>query len=222
MLRKIDWDNQIGHRLRLRDLHVFFTVAQVGSMSKAAARIGVSTPTVSEVIAGLEHGLGVRLFDRGPKGVEPTRYGNALLKRALTVFDELKQSIKDIEYLEDPASGEIRIAAALAIAFTVIPHVFERFTKRYPRVVLHFDEVTSSVATRDLRELRERKYDPILERGKPSEIEERTADDLNIETLFDDQLVIVAGSKNKWASRRRKIDLAELVNEPWIMQAPHS
>jgi molybdenum-dependent DNA-binding transcriptional regulator ModE len=66
MLRKIDWDNQIGHRLRLRDLHVFFTVAQDGSMSKAAARIGVSTPTVSEVIAGLEHGLGVRLFDRGP------------------------------------------------------------------------------------------------------------------------------------------------------------
>ena len=77
MLRKIDWDNQIGHRLRLRDLHVFFTVAQDGSMSKAAARIGVSTPTVSEVIAGLEHGLGVRLFDRGPKGVEPTRYGYA-------------------------------------------------------------------------------------------------------------------------------------------------
>jgi DNA-binding transcriptional LysR family regulator len=222
MLRKIDWDNQIGHRLRLRDLHVFFTVAQVGSMSKAAARIGVSTPTVSEVIAGLEHGLGVRLFDRGPKGVEPTRYGDALLKRALTVFDELKQSIKDIEYLEDPASGEIRIAAALAIAFTVIPHVFERFTKRYPRVVLHFDEVTSSVATRDLRELRERKYDLILERGKPSETEERAADDLNIETLFDDQLVIVAGSKNKWATRRRKIDLAEVVNEPWIMQAPHS
>ena len=110
MLRKIDWDNQIGHRLRLRDLHVFFTVAQDGSMSKAAARIGVSTPTVSEVIAGLEHGLGVRLFDRGPKGVEPTRYGDALLKRALTVFDELKQSIKDIEYLEDPASGEIRPA----------------------------------------------------------------------------------------------------------------
>ena len=90
MLRKIDWDNQIGHRLRLRDLHVFFTVVQDGSMSKAAARIGISTPTVSEVIAGLEHGLGVRLFDRGPKGVEPTRYGDALLKRALIVFDELK------------------------------------------------------------------------------------------------------------------------------------
>src|SRR5215468_9281351 len=103
MLRKIDWDSQVGRRLRLRDLHVFFTVAQDGSMSKAAARIGASTPTVSEVIAGLERGLGVRLFDRGPKGVEPARYGVVLLKRARTVFDELKQSIKDIKYLEDPA-----------------------------------------------------------------------------------------------------------------------
>jgi DNA-binding transcriptional LysR family regulator len=218
MLKKIDWDRQIGRRLRLRDLHVFFTVAQSGSMAKAAARLGVSTPTVSEVIGDLEHGLGVRLLDRSPKGVEPTRYGQALLKRTLVVFDELKQSIKDIEYLEDPASGEIRIASPLAIAFTVIPHIFERFTERYPRVALHFDEVMSSAAMRDFRELRERKYDLILERGA----EERTSDDLNIETLFDDQLVIAAGNGNKWAGRRRKVDLAELVHEPWIMQAPHS
>ena len=50
----------------------------------------------------------------------------------------------------------------------------------------------------------------------------QSADDLNVEFLFDDQLVIVAGAKSKWAARRRKIDLAELVDEPWIMQAPHT
>jgi len=52
---KIDWESQIGRRLRLRDLHVFFTVVQCGSMAKAAAQLGVSQPTVSEVIADLEH-----------------------------------------------------------------------------------------------------------------------------------------------------------------------
>src|SRR3954471_21542676 len=98
MLKKIDWESQIGRRLRLRDLHVFFTVAQHGSMSKAAAHMGVSAPAVSEVIADLEHALGVPLLDRGPQGVEPTRYGHALLRRTIVVFDELKQSIKDIEY----------------------------------------------------------------------------------------------------------------------------
>jgi DNA-binding transcriptional LysR family regulator len=221
MLRKIDWDKQIGRRLRLRDLHVFSTVAQHGSMAKAAVQLGVSTPTVSEVIADLEHGLGVRLLDRSPRGVEPTRYGDALLKRTLIVFDELKQSIKDIEFLEDSTKGEIKIACPLGIAFTVIPHVIERFVKKYPRVVLHLDEVAFASATNDFRELRDRKYDLILERGGTLPAE-GSADDLNIEFLFDDQLVLVAGARSKWVTRRRKIDLAELVQEPWIMQAPHT
>ena len=134
-------------------------------MAKAAAQLSVSQPTVSEVIADLEHALGVRLLDRIPAGVEPTMYGNALLKRRIAVFDELKQSIKDIEYLADPTTGEIRIACPLAIAFTVIPHIFEQFVEKYPRVVLHFDEVASASATRDFRELRDRKYDLILGRG---------------------------------------------------------
>jgi DNA-binding transcriptional LysR family regulator len=53
--RKIGWERQIGRRLRLRDLHVFATVVECGSMAKAAAELGVAQPTVSEVIAGLEH-----------------------------------------------------------------------------------------------------------------------------------------------------------------------
>ena len=222
MLRKIDWDSQIGRRLRLRDLHVFFTVAQRGSMAKAAMQLGVSTPTASEVIADLEHGLGVRLFDRSPQGVEPTKYGHALLKRTLTVFDELKQGIKDIEYLDDPTAGEIRIACPLALASTVIPHIFERFVKKYPRVVLHFDEVRAASAARNLQDLRDRKYDLVLGLGWSLPAQEWSADDLNIETLFDDQLVIVAGARSRWAVRRREIDLAELVNEPWIMQGPQT
>jgi DNA-binding transcriptional LysR family regulator len=110
-------------------------------LAGAAVQLGVSTPTVSEVIANLEGGIGVRLLDRSSKGVALTRYGQALLKRTLVVFDELKQSIRDIAHLEDPTTGEIRIASPLAIAFTVIPRVFERFVKKYPGVVLHFDEV---------------------------------------------------------------------------------
>src|ERR1700752_2995076 len=110
MPRKIDWESQIGRRLRLRDLHVFHTVVQQGSMAKAAAQLGVSQPAISEVIADLEHALGVRLLDRSPQGIAPTMYGNALLKRSTAAFDELKQSVRDIEHLADPASGEIKIS----------------------------------------------------------------------------------------------------------------
>ena len=220
MPRKIGWESQIGRRLKLRDLHVFYMVVQHGSMAKAAVQLGVSQPAVSEVIADLEHSLGVRLLDRSSQGVEPTMYGNALLKRSIAVFDELKQGIRDIEFLADPATGEIKIACSPAIAFTVIPHVFERFVKKYPRVVLHFDEVAAASAARNFQELRDRKYDLILARGRTLPVEEQLADELNIETLFDDPLVIVAGARSKWAARRGKIDLAELVDGPWIMQAP--
>lgn len=220
MLRKIDWESQIGRRLRLRDLHVFHAVVQHRSMAKAAAQLGVSQPAVSEVIADLEHALGVRVLDRSPRGVEPTIYGDALLKRSIAVFDELKQSVRDIEFLADPTTGEIKIACPLAIAFTVIPHVIDRFAEKHPRVVLHLDEVASASAARNFPELRDRKYDLVLARGSSLQVEER-ADDLNIDLLFEDQLVITAGPHSKWA-RRRKIDLAELADEPWIMQAPHT
>src|SRR5881409_3266844 len=91
LMARIDWESQIGRRLKLRDLHVFFTVAQHGSMAKAAQHLGVSQPAVSEVIGDLEHALGVRLFDRHPQGIELTIYGNSLLKRSIAAFDELKQ-----------------------------------------------------------------------------------------------------------------------------------
>jgi DNA-binding transcriptional LysR family regulator len=220
MTSRSDQESRIGRRLKLRHLRVFSVVVEC--MAKAAARLRVAQPTVSEAIAELEHTFGIRLLDRSPQGVEPTMYGNALLKRSVAVFDELQQSVRDIEFLADPTTGELKVACPLAIAFTVIPHVIDRFTKQYPRVVLHFDEVASASATRDFQELRERKYDLLLGRGLPLQAEKASLNDLNIEILFDDQLVIAAGAKSKWALRRRKIDLAVLIEEPWIMQAPHS
>ena len=219
MLKKIDWESQIGRRLRLRDLHVFHAVVQRRSMAKAAVQLGVSQPAVSEVIADLEHALGVRLLDRSTQGVEPTMYGNALLKRSIAVFDELKQSVRDIKFLADPTTGEIRIACGSALATTVTPHVLERFAEKYPRVVVHFDEVTSTRI--NFTDLRDRKYDLMLRWGRSLQAGEHPADDLNIEFLFDDPLVVAAGMQTRW-TRRRRIDLAELVDEPWIMHAPQT
>jgi DNA-binding transcriptional LysR family regulator len=134
MLRKIDWESQIGRRLKLRDLHVFSTVVQHGSMAKAARHLGVSHPAVSEVIADLEHALGVRLLDRSAQGIEPTIYGDALLKRSVAVFDELKQSIRDIEFLSDATTGEVRIGSMEGPWFTLLPDAIRRFSQQYPRI----------------------------------------------------------------------------------------
>src|SRR5258708_7892096 len=76
---------------------------------KAAEHLAISKPVVSKVIADLEQVLGVRLLERDRHGAEPTIYGAALLKRGTTVFDELREGVKDIEFLTDPAAGELRI-----------------------------------------------------------------------------------------------------------------
>jgi DNA-binding transcriptional LysR family regulator len=216
MVRKIDWDSQIGRRLKLRDLHVFSTVIQQGSMAKAAQQLGVSQPAVSEVIANLEHALGVRLVDRSAQGIEPTIYGDCLLRRSVAVFDELKQGIKDIEFLSDATTGEVRIACMESLWFTFLPEIILRFSKLYPHVKMHAD-LTAHL--KEFSGLRERKYDCMLERVPASIVDHHGTDDLNVESLFDEVVGAVAGTHTKWA-RRRKIDLAELINEPWASGGP--
>ncbi len=121
-------------------------------MGKAAIRLATSQSAVSRSIAELEVALGVRLLDRSPRGIEPTAYGRALLKRGVAVFDELAQGIKDIHFVSDPTAGELRIGASIAIA-------------------------TGFVSSG------------------------------------------VAGVHNSW-TRRRRLKLSELVNEPWVLPPP--
>jgi DNA-binding transcriptional LysR family regulator len=217
MARKIDWERQIGRRLKLRDLHIFLAVMQRGSLSGAAAQLGVSQPAISEVIAGLENTLGVRLFDRSTRGVEPTMYGNALFKRGTVVFDELRQTVRDIEFLADPTVGELRIGCPESLVASILLPVMQRFSAQYPKVVLHVSYVVSPPG--NLPELRERTFDVVLDRLVPPLTSD--SEDFNIDVLFEDFVVVAAGTQSPWA-RRRKIDLAELINEPWILPPPGS
>jgi DNA-binding transcriptional LysR family regulator len=219
MLHKIDWESQIGRRLRLRDLHVFATVLQRGSMAKAAQQLGVSQPAVSEVISDLEHALGVRLLERSAKGVEPTIYGDALLKRSVAAFDELKQSVRDIAFLSNPTEGELRIGCTDSLSTTILPQVISRFSRQYPGVAVHFDDVGAHATEVLGPGLRDRKFDCVLQRIVLPLPKGDLNDDINAEVLFDDELVIAAGSRTRWA-RRRSIDLDELIDEPWILPPP--
>ncbi|HEX5213046.1 MAG TPA: LysR family transcriptional regulator [Pseudolabrys sp.] len=212
--RIADWENWVGHHLRLRDLHVFATVAKEGSMARAAQRLGITQPAVSKVVADLEHTLKVRLLDRGRRGVELTTYGRALLRRGTAAFDELKQSVLDIESLADPASGELRIGCSEAIAVANLPPILLDFSQRYPRVSLSVIEVPPPV--RNLTALYERSCDIILVRLETSASDHSLGDDANVEELFEDRIVVAVNKTSRWA-RRRKIDLADLADTPWIL-----
>ena len=72
---------------------------------------------------------------------EPTIYGHAMLKRGLAAFDELKQGIRDIEFLADPTGGELRVGFGATLSASILPAIIHRFSRQYPRVVLHVHEV---------------------------------------------------------------------------------
>ena len=201
--------DRVGRRIKLQDLNVLLAVVQAGSMGKAARDLNTAQPNISKSISDLEHAFGVRLLDRNAQGVAPTEYGRALLDGGAAVFDELRQTVKNIEFLADPAAGEVRIGCNPGLAPNFVTAVIDRLTRRHPLIVCH---LTAGPADVLHRELTERSVDFLIARKFASAMEER----LNFEFLFEDSYVVAAGAQSPWV-RRRRFTLAALVNEPWVL-----
>jgi DNA-binding transcriptional LysR family regulator len=202
-------NDRIGRRMKLHDLHVLMAVVQAGGMGKAARRLNTSQSAISRSIGELELAFGVRLLDRSRQGVEPTQYGRALLGCGAAVFDELRQGVKSIEFLADPTAGEIRVAGNEYIIAGLIATAFGRLRGQYPGISI--DVAPVGAISEQHRKLRERNVDLVVGRVGQSHEE-----DIDTEVLFNDRVVIVAGLENPW-SRRRKVGLSELADEPWAM-----
>jgi DNA-binding transcriptional LysR family regulator len=204
------WESRIGRRIKLRDLHVLTVVVQSRSMAKAAVRLAISQPAVSESIASLEAALGVRLLDRHARGVESTPYAIALLKRGAVVFDELMQGVRDIEFLANPDAGEIFVASGDTATAGLLAPVIDGMAIRYPKVTVCVSQASAEPLA--YPELRDRQVDVALVRvsGNFAHAE------LEVEKLFDDPPRVVVGVLNPLA-RRRKLSLADLVDEAWAL-----
>jgi DNA-binding transcriptional LysR family regulator len=205
----MQWTDRIGRRVKLRDLHVFLAVAQAGSMAKAAVQLGVSQPVVSKTISDLENALGMRLLDRNFQGVEPTAYGRAFASCGTAVFDEIKRGVQQLEFLSDPTVGELRVGCTAPLADGLMPAVLERLTSRYPKIILRAADGDSLTLCRLLRE---RKIDLVVGRTWGTNY----GDDFAAKFLFDEALFVVA-SFGSPLLRRRKIDFAQLLQEPWVL-----
>jgi len=203
---------RIGRRMKLQDLHVLMIVVQAGSMRKAATLLNTSQPAISRSIAELEGAIGVRLLDRNPQGVEPTAYGRALLDGGAAAFDDLQQAVKNIEFLADPTGGDVRVGSIIPLAASFVSAVVDKLSRRYPRIVFHV-EAAQMEALR--RELSERNVDLLI----APRLELFTDEQFGFETLYDETFVVVVGINSPLAKRRR-IELAELINEPWALPPP--
>jgi DNA-binding transcriptional LysR family regulator len=206
------WDPRVGRRLKLRDLHILMQVVNAGSMGKAADRLHVSQPVISKAIASLERTLGARLLDRNMRGISLTDYGRAALKCGVAVFDDLKKGMEEIEFIADPTVGVVRVGCSDPEFASVVSAVINLLSPRYPRIVFELIRVDQAAPFRDLET---RDVDLVIAEPVFSE------DHMVAENLYADSAVVAVGLQSPWA-RRRRVDLVELVDEPWLLPAPGS
>jgi DNA-binding transcriptional LysR family regulator len=135
------------------------------------------------------------------------------------VFDELKQSVTDVESLADPTVGELRVGCPEMFIATLLVPIIEQFSARYPKVTVHVQDVPPPAIRHP--GLRERAYDLVIGGHHPQAPGDHSLDDLEMHYIVEDQMIIAAGPRSRWAARR-KIDLAELVDEPWMLPPPVS
>ena len=125
---------------------------------------------------------------------------------------ELRQGVNELEHLINPTTGEARIGCNETLAAGYVSAVTDRLSRQYPKVVFHL--VTADRATLINRELRQRTVELIVTATGGLDLER----DTEVEPLFDDRFVVMAGTQSEWA-KRRKLDLADLIDEPWVLPA---
>lgn len=115
-------------------LTLFATVAETGSFTAAARRLGVTKSSVSRGVAGLEAALGVQLFQRTTRRVAPSTAGAALYAQVAPALGTLREAVGSLPEREEAPSGELRLTAPTDLGAVVLPELIARFTTRFPGV----------------------------------------------------------------------------------------
>jgi len=136
-------------RENLTDLNAFMAVADEGSFTRAAARLGTSQSALSHTVTRLEARLGVRLLSRTTRSVAPTEAGERLLASLRPALDAIAQGVSSLSELRDKPSGTIRITTSEHAARTILWPVLERLLPEYPeiKVELSIDSAFSDIVT---------------------------------------------------------------------------
>ena len=204
----------IAKRLKLKDLQIFMTTVDAGGMMRAAKRLNMSQPAVSQAIAALERALSNRLIERSRKGIQLTSYGEALLRGGSAIFDDLLKTVADIQYLADPTAGEVRLGATEPVADKIVSDVIELLSRRYPNIT--FDLLLREPSGL-YRELAARRLDFVVSQTNQNV----DADGMDCETLFEESIAVVSGASHRVASRKL-LKLKDLTDAAWILPPPNS
>lgn len=196
----------------IRKLEVFAKVLEVKSFSRAAEQLLLSQPTVSEHVRSLEDELGQRLLDRQGRMVEPTPVGQVLYGYVRRIIRLREEALEAVAGFGDKLIGRITVGAGTIPGTYVLPELIGRFRLRYPSIKATLQISSSKI-------IAEAVLSGNLELGVVGAKWGQKR--LDWTKLFSDELTLVIPPNHPWGSNKR-VTVAELVKEPFIMREPGS
>jgi len=194
--------------LDLRRLEIFVKVAELGSFSRAAERLFLTQPTVSEHVRALEDELGVQLLDRLGRGATPTRAGTLLLGYAQRMLALSRETTQAMAQLQGRVSGELVVGGSTIPGEYVLPALIGAFRAKYP-------DVSVSLRIGGSGEVQAWVEEGRVELGVVGA--PPTARALEGRQLMADELVVVVAAGHPWATRAT-VSLDDLKAEPMIVR----
>ena len=192
----------------LHHLRYFLAVAEEGHVTRAAARLHLSQPSLSAQIRYLEEQVGVGLFERGPRGMTLTPAGEAFAAQARAALAAASAAIEDARQAAIGTTGKLKVGLIVGTQIELTSRILRTFRERFPDVTLEFAEHSFADPSAGLNT-----GDVDLAFVMPP----IQHDGLRLEPLFQAPRVVVLASSHPLARRGGPISVAELFDEPWII-----
>lgn len=196
----------------LRLLEIFCAVYEEGGISKAAERLHLTQPTVSEHIKTLEEYFGTPLFDRLGRGIQPTRAGDLLYEHSRRIVEIKKNITEGMAKFLNRLAGRVLIGASTIPGEYLLPPLVGRFHRAYPQVEI---ALMISDTAQVIRQVQEGQVDVgcVGAQGEDS--------DLEFTRFASDRLILIAPPTRRWEKLKR-LSLAELARLPLVIREPGS
>lgn len=204
----------VRSHLKTRHLVLLVELGRHRSILHAAQAANLTQPAASKLLGELEHALGVPLFERLPRGVQPTRYGDVMIRRAGAALAEMDAAHQEVMELLSGLSGRVAVGSVMTPSTGLLPEAVQRLKASHSKVQVAITVDTSKIL---IQRLREGQLDLVIGRILDSE----SAAELNFEPLTDEphSLIVRAGHP---LLGRTDLTLQDLAREGWILPPPGS
>jgi DNA-binding transcriptional LysR family regulator len=193
-------------RFDLTDMRLFLTVVERGSLTQGAQAMHLALASVSQRIAGMEAALGAPLLERTRRGVQATPAGEALVRHARAILEQVEQMRGELRSYASGLKGRIRLLSNTAALATFLPPQLLRFLTRYPDLSIDLDERTSAGMVPALAEGR-------ADLGVVADIADLTS--LQTHLIAQDQLVVVASRAHR-VGAAASVTFVEILDEDFV------